>query len=441
MTEQENVQTQEVAEVNPLERSLELQVSYADMESIVSEILRQKAKTARIPGFRKGHVPADKVRAMYGAEAFNEALNQCVGNAWQKAVEEQKLNVAGYPAIDSIPSEDDKVMKFKAVFEVFPEVELPDFSATELKQYVCPVTDKEVEKTLSVMRRQRASFKEVERAAEDGDRVTINFVGKKDGEEFQGGSASGYVFELGQGRMLPEFEAAVKGMKVGEKKTFPLTFPEDYGVEPLNGKEVAFDVELLKVEEAELPELDDEFAKSLGVEGGVEAMRAEIRENLEREVQARLDIMTKRETMEAASAACTFAVPTALVMREAEVLSQQMMNDLAARGINVKKMPPLDPSHFAEEATKRVRLGLFVDALIRKEQIQGSDEQVKEMAEKIAASYENPAEVIDYIMNNPERVSSLRAQATETNVSKWILSKAKTEEETLDFEKLMTGQL
>ena len=370
-----------------------------------------------------------------------ETINQLVGEAWQKAASESELRIAGYPRIDAAKNEEDKEnMHFTAKFEVFPDVQVPDFSAVELKRYVCPVTDAEVEKTIDVMRRQRATYNVVERAAANDDRVKLNFKGKKDGVEFQGGSAEGYVFVLGQGRMLPEFEAAVTGMAAGEKKTFPMTFPADYGIKELEGQAVEFDVEVVEVAEPAYPEVDDEFAASLGVKGGVEAMRAEIRANLEREVKARLETKTKAEVMEAAANACDFALPTVLVNDQCEALRQQMESDLAGRGIDVKKMPAMPVDAFKPQAERRVRLGLFVEALISQENISGSDEQVREIAADIASSYEKPEEVIEYIMKDQNRVGNLRAQATENNVTEWILAKAKTVEETVEFDKLMAGQ-
>ena len=441
MTEQETVKTEEVAKVNPLERTLDLVVSYASAEELTEKALKNYGKNAKLPGFRKGHVPAAQVRRMYGMQAYDEAINQLVGEAWQKAASESELRIAGYPRIDAAKNEEDKEnMHFTAKFEVFPDVQVPDFSAVELKRYVCPVTDAEVEKTIDVMRRQRATYNVVERAAANDDRVKLNFKGKKDGVEFQGGSAEGYVFVLGQGRMLPEFEAAVTGMAAGEKKTFPMTFPADYGIKELEGQAVEFDVEVVEVAEPAYPEVDDEFAASLGVKGGVEAMRAEIRANLEREVKARLETKTKAEVMEAAANACDFALPTVLVNDQCEALRQQMESDLAGRGIDVKKMPAMPVDAFKPQAERRVRLGLFVEALISQENISGSDEQVREIAADIASSYEKPEEVIEYIMKDHNRVGNLRAQATENNVTEWILAKAKTVEETVEFDKLMAGQ-
>ena len=297
-----------------------------------------------------------------------------------------------------------------------------------------------MEKTIDVMRRQRATYEVVERAAKADDRVKLNFKGKKEGVEFQGGTAEGYVFVLGQGRMLPEFEAAVTGMAAGEKKTFPLTFPSDYGIKDLEGKEVEFDVEVIEVAEPAYPTIDDEFAKTLGVEGGVEAMRAEIRANLEREVKARLETKTKSEVMEAVAGVCKFAVPTGMVAEESEALRQQMSRDLAARGMDVKNMPQLPADMFKDQAERRVRLGLFVEALIQQEKISGTEDQVRAIASDIASSYEKPEEVVEYIMKDQNRVSNLRAQATENNVTEWVLGKAKTTEEVVEFDKLMAGQ-
>ncbi len=441
MTEQETVKTEEQAAVNPLERSLELVVSAADIDAAVEKQLKEFGKNARMPGFRKGHVPAARVRQMYGAEAFDRAVNDLVGAAWVKAAGESGLRIAGYPRIDAVPSEDEGNMHFKAVFEIFPEVEVPSFEAVELKRYVCPVTDAEVDKTIDVMRRQRAEYNTVERAAQNDDNVVIDFRGTKDGEAFAGGSAEGYSFLLGQGRMLPEFEAAVLGLSAGEKKTFPLTFPADYGVKDLEGQTVEFEVTMKEVKEPKYPEVDEEFARSLGVEGGVEAMRAEIRNNLEREVKARLELRTKSEVLEAVANTVKFAVPTALVNDEAENLSQQMLRDLQARGIDTKKIPQMPIETFKAQAERRVRLGLFVDALIRQENVGGTDEQVKALADEIAASYENPAEVAEYFLKDAARAANLKSQATETNVTEWILNHAKTTEETVDFDQLMAGQM
>ena len=355
------------AAVNPLEHSLELKVAAADVEKLAEQHLKRYAKNARMPGFRRGHVPMNRVRMMYGAEAFNEAVNELVGRAWVEAARESKQQIVGAPSIDAVPTEDKEFMTFKAKFEVMPEIQKVDFTTLSLKRYGCKVDEAAVEKTIEVMRRQRAEYQAREdRPAQAGDRVKVNFTGKKDGVEFEGGSAKDFVFELGQGRMLPEFEEAVTGMKAGEKKTFPLTFPADYHAENLKGATVEFEVEAVEVAEAVLPEVDDEFAKRLGVEAGVEAMRADIRKNLEIEVKARLENANKGRVMQAVYDRLTFPAPQAFVKSEEQALAQQAIRDFAARGLDTSKMniDKLPAGLFTEQAQRRVRLSLFMQALI-----------------------------------------------------------------------------
>ena len=271
--------------------------------------------------------------------------------------------------------------------------------------------------------------------------MKVNFTGKKDGVEFEGGSAKDFVFELGQGRMLPEFEEAVTGMKAGEKKTFPLTFPADYHAENLKGATVEFEVEVVEVAEAVLPEVDDEFAKRLGVEAGVEAMRADIRKNLEIEVKARLENANKGRVMQAVYDRLTFPAPQAFVKSEEQALAQQAIRDFAARGLDTSKMniDKLPAGLFTEQAQRRVRLSLFMQALIAQENIQADDADVRALAESIATSYEKPEEVVAHIMNDKNSLNNLRAQIVENNATNWIFEHAKTTEEAVEFDKLMAG--
>lgn len=439
MTEQNE---QAVEQVNPLQRTLELKIVSADLDAAVENRLAKFAKNARMPGFRKGHVPMKHVRGMYGMQAYDEALNELVGQAWADAASKSGLRIAGTPRIDAKQGEAaEGELAFVATFEVFPDVELPDFASLELKRFACTVSDENVEKTLDVMRKQRAVYNVAEgRAAADEDRVKINFKGTKDGEAFQGGTAEGYVFVLGQGRMLPEFEEAVKGMKAGEKKTFPLTFPADYGIKDLNGAQVEFEIEVLEVAEPSYPAIDDEFAAGLGVEGGVEKMKAEIRSNLEREVAARVESRTKGEVMEAVAKVLTFPVPTDVLAGECQALLEQAMRDLAARGVDLKKFPKPSADVFKEQAERRIRLSLFVEKLVDTQGIKVADEDVRKIAKDIAASYEEPSEVVEYILKDDARRNNIAGQALETKVTEWILANAKTEDVTVEFDQVMAGQ-
>ena len=423
------------AAVNPLEHSLELKVAAADVEKLAEQHLKRYAKNARMPGFRRGHVPMNRVRMMYGAEAFNEAVNELVGRAWVEAARESKQQIVGAPSIDAVPTEDKEFMTFKAKFEVMPEIQKVDFTTLSLKRYGCKVDEAAVEKTIEVMRKQRVTFNVEEgRAAQDEDRVTLNFKGMKEGVAFEGGTAEDYAFVLGQGRMLPEFEDAVRGMKAGEKKTFPLTFPEDY-----NGASVEFDVEVLKVEAPTYPELNDEFAESLGIEG-VEKMREEVKLNLEREVAARIENKNKAEIFELLNNTLTYAVPQVLVEDQARSVANAYVQQFVARGAKADAFKDLPIDVFKPEAEKQVRLGLFVDNLIAEEKLAPTNEQMQKMAETLAAAYEEPAEVVKHILNDQASRANLVARIREENVAEFILGKAQTEDVEVEFDKVMSGQ-
>ena len=428
------------AAVNPLEHSLELKVAAADVEKLAEQHLKRYAKNARMPGFRRGHVPMNRVRMMYGAEAFNEAVNELVGRAWVEAARESKQQIVGAPSIDAVPTEDKEFMTFKAKFEVMPEIQKVDFTTLSLKRYGFKVDEAAVEKTIEVMRKQRVTFNVEEgRAAQDEDRVTLNFKGMKEGVAFEGGTAEDYAFVLGQGRMLPEFEDAVRGMKAGEKKTFPLTFPEDYGHKDLNGASVEFDVEVLKVEAPTYPELNDEFAESLGIEG-VEKMREEAKLNLEREVAARIENKNKAEIFELLNNSLTYAVPQVLVEDQARSVANAYVQQFVARGAKADAFKDLPIDVFKPEAEKQVRLGLFVDNLIAEEKLAPTNEQMQKMAETLAAAYEEPAEVVKHILNDQASRANLVARIREENVAEFILGKAQTEDVEVEFDKVMSGQ-
>lgn len=291
---------------NPLQRTIELTISRKELDARVAKALREKAKKAKFHGFRPGHAPAAMVRAAYGQEIQFDAINALVSAAFVEKVQEGKYHVSGYPDIaptEGAPENED-TMSFTATFEVFPDVEVPGMKDASVTEYECELTDADVEKTLDVMRKQRATFEKADKTAADGDRVIVDFKGTLDGVAFEGGTAKDYAFALGQGRMLPEFENAIRGMKAGETKTFNLTFPENYPAKNLAGKEVQFEVTLKEVDEEILPALDDKFAKDLGVNDGIDKLKADVKENLQREVTARLEARTKQSAHECSSVRC-----------------------------------------------------------------------------------------------------------------------------------------
>jgi trigger factor len=366
-----------------------------------------------------------------------EVLNDKVGAAFNDAVTGSKLRVAGSPRLEPREAGESKDLAFSATFEIYPEIKVGDLSGVEVTRPLCPVGDAEVDSTIEIMRKQRASYEAVQRAAADGDRVTVDFVGSVDGTKFEGGSGTDFPLVLGQGRMLPEFEAAVRGMAAGETKTFPLTFPADYRATELAGKLASFDVTVTKVEEALLPAVDAEFAKSLGVsDGDLAKMRSDIKTNLEREVKSRLKARTKDSAFNALLAATSFEVPKSLVESEAQRLMDMARHDLVARGISAQEAP-LPAEMFTPQAERRVRLGLLLAELVRSEGLNAQQQQIRKAIEEIAQSYERPAEVIQWYLGNRERLADIEAAVMEDNVVDWVLARARTVETTVQFDELM----
>ena len=422
---------------NPLQRTIELTISRKELDARVAKALREKAKKAKFHGFRPGHAPAAMVRAAYGQEVQFDAINALVSAAFVEKVQEGKFHVSGYPDIaptEGAPENED-TMSFTATFEVFPDVEVPDMKDASVTEYECELTDADVEKTLDVMRKQRATFEKADKAAADGDRVVVDFKGTLDGVAFEGGTAKDYAFALGQGRMLPEFENAIRGMKAGETKTFNLTFPENYPAKDLAGKEVQFEVTLKEVDEEILP-ADDKFAKDLGVTDGIDKLKADVKENLQREVTARLEARTKQSAMNALLSVAKFPVPHAAVEEQREALVHDAIENMKAQGINLPN-DSIPANAMLDQAEQRVRLGLQISAIVEKEKITSTDDQIKALADNIAKSYEDPKEVVDWYLNNPQHKAELAAVVVENNVVAWVLKNAQVKKEPISFENLM----
>ena len=422
---------------NPLERRLDLSVAIDALESATEQRLKRMGRNMKMPGFRPGKVPFAMVKQQYGAEARHEALTEALNTAFGEAVVGQKLNVAGYPNIEPKKTESTTHLEFSAVFEVYPEFALGDLSASSVERPVLEVSDAEVDKTLDILRKQRVRYSATDRAAAKEDRVVIDFLGKKDGEPFQGGQASDYPFVLGQGMMLPEFEAAVEGMKAGESKTFDMTFPADYFAKDLAGQTVQFEITAKQVMAPTLPEVDADFAKTLGIEDGdIAKMRAEIEGNLKREVKKRIEARLKDQVMDALVSANPIPVPNALVEMEVQRLIQNARQDMEQRGMKAKDFP-IQPEWFADQAKRRVTLGLILAELVKSEKLQAKPEQIKALVEEAAQTYENPAEVVGWYYAQPQRLSEVEAVVIENNVVEWVLSKAQVTDKTVVFDELM----
>ena len=439
-----------VETLDKLERRLTISFPIADVKSEVEKRLKVRARTAKAPGFRAGKVPMKMVAAQYGYQVETEVLNDKVGQAFALAANENNLRVAGYPSIEPKTGEGvaEGNVAFDATFEVYPEIVIGDLSGAEVEQVKSDVTDAEIDKTIDILRKQRVHFHikgeqgahgdgGADQSAQNGDRVTVDFVGKIDGVEFAGGKAEGFVFVLGEGRMLPEFETATLGLKAGESKTFPLAFPEDYHGKDVAGKTAEFTITVSKIEWAHLPEVDADFAKMLGVEdGNIEKMRSDIKENLEREVRGRVKAKTKESVMDALVKAVSFDVPQSLVAQDTERLAEMTRQDMAQRGMNVKDVP-FPKELFAAQAERRVRLGLILAELVKTNSLQATADQIKAQVEDFAQSYEDPQQVVKYYYSDRNRLAEVEALVLEENVVNYVLGKAKVADKQLPFDELM----
>jgi trigger factor len=380
------------------------------------------------------------VAQRYGYSVQYEVLNDKVGEAFSQAANEAQLRVAGQPRITEKEGAPEGQVTFDAVFEVYPEVKIGDLSGAEIEKLTAEVSDDAIGKTVDILRKQRRTFAQraVDAAAQDSDRVTIDFEGKIDGEPFEGGKAEDFQFLVGEGQMLKEFEDAVRGMKSGESKTFPLAFPADYHGKDVAGKTADFLVTLKKIEAAHLPEVNDALAKSLGVaEGTVAALQADIKKNLEREVKSRLVARNKQAVMDALVAKAELDLPKSIVQAEIDRMVEGARADLKARGIKDADKAPIPAELFTAQAERRVRLGLVVAELVRANNLHATPEQIKAHVEELAASYERPDDVKRWYFGDNRRMAEVEAVVIENNVTDFVLSKAKVNEKAISFDELM----
>ncbi len=429
-----------VETLDKLERKITLTLSADVIKNEVESRLKRLARTVKADGFRPGKVPMSIVAQRYGFSVQYEVMNDKVGEAFAKAANEAQLKVAGAPRITEKDGAPEGELAFDATFEVYPEVKLGDLSGAEVERVTTEVGDAAIDKTVDILRKQRRTFNQrpAAEAAVDGDRVTIDFEGKIDGVPFEGGKAEGFQFLLGEGRMLEAFEKAVRGMKAGESKTFPLKFPDDYHGQDVAGKEADFLVTLKKVEAQQLPEVNDDFAKSLGiVDGSVEALRADIKKNLEREVKFRVLARNKGAVMDALLKVAELEVPKALVQGEVERMTEAARADLKARGVKDADKAPIPAEMFQPQAERRVRLGLVVAELVKTNDLKAQPDQIKAHIEEMAQSYEKPDEVVRWYYSDMQRLAEVEAVVLENNVTDFVLARAKVVDKTLPFDELM----
>src|SRR4051812_1974336 len=432
-----------VETLEKLERKMTLTLPVNAIQSEVDSRLKKLARTVKMDGFRPGKVPLSVVAQRYGYSVQYEVMNDKVGEAFAAAANEAKLRVAGQPKITEKEGAPEGELTFDAVFEVYPEVKIGELAEAEVEKVSTEVSDAAIDRTLDILRKQRRTYAQraQDAGAEAGDRVTVDFEGKIDGEPFEGGKAEAFQFLVGEGQMLKEFDESVRGMKTGESKTFPLAFPADYHGKDVAGKTADFMVTVKKVEAANLPEVNEAFAKSLGIaDATVDGLRGDIRKNLEREVKFRLLARNKQAAMDALVAKSELDLPKSIVQNEIDRLIQSQREELKQRGLKDVDKLPIPEDIVRPQAERRVRLGLVVAELVRANGLEAKPDQIKTHIDELAASYERPADVVRWYYGDNRRLAEVEAIVIENNVTDFILSKAKTVEKKVEFDELMGQQ-
>lgn len=425
-----------------LQRRVTLTVSASEIAAEVDTRLKKLSRTVKASGFRPGKVPMSVVAQRYGYSVQYEVVNDRVGKAFADAAQEASLRVAGTPRIEQSEQAPEGHLAFDATFEVYPEVRIGDLSACEIERVSSEVNDQAIDRTIDILRRQRRTFSQ--RPAADGaqetDRVMIDFSGTIDGTPFAGGQAKGFQFIIGEGQMLPQFDEAVRGMRVGDSKTFPLQFPADYHGQEVAGKEADFLVTMNKVEAAHLPEVDETFVRSLGIaDGSVDALRSDVRRNLERELKFRVMSRNKAAVLDALVKVSELDLPKALVDAEVERLTDSTRADLRERGVKDADKVALPAEMFVAQAERRVRLGLIMSELVRAEGLRAKPDQLQKHLEEISQSYEKPAEVMRHYLGDRQRMAEVEAVVVENNVTEHVLARARVTEQMLPFDQVMAA--
>lgn len=420
-----------------LERRLDVAVPAEHIEREVEQRLRKLSRTVRMDGFRPGKVPLRIVEQQYGPQVRSEVIGDAVQKSFAQAVQERNLRVAGYPRIERKTGADEKQFAFSATFEIYPEVKLGDLKAAKIARPAHVVDDADVDRTLEILRKQRVTWEAATRASQLGDRVTTDFVGRIDGNEFTGGTGSGIALVIGEGRLLPDFEAGVTGARTGERKTFPVSFPADYAGKDVAGKTASFEVSVTAVEAPKLPEVDAEFARSLGVaDGDTGKMREEVKANVGREIKKRIESEVKQKVMQALIDTTSLDLPKSLVEMELQRMVQQARADLESRGVKLEKLP-IDPAALEGHARRRVTLGLILGELVKVHGLAAKPEQVRALVTDHAQTFEQPFEVVRWVYSESQRLSEFEGLAVETNVVNWVLDHAQVEDKAISFDELM----
>jgi len=427
-----------VESTGPLERRLDVAVPVAQIEGEVEKRLARLAKTVKVPGFRPGKVPIKMIAQQYGPQVRTDVISEAVQKSFNDVVREQNLRIAGQPRIESKPGEaSSEALEFSAVFEVYPDVKVPDIHSIRIERPQVVVTPEDLDRTLLVLRKQRATYDAVTRGVVKGDKLLVDFTGTIDGTEFPGGQARDFAITLGEGKMLPEFEAALLDARAGDTKVFALTFPADYHGKEVAGKTAQFSLTVKQVTEPRLPELDTAFATAFGIKSGrVDDLRAEVGANLNFELRRKLDAVVKEQAMKGLREGAELTLPRSLVELEAVQLMRRMVVNLQQQGMKNEDIK-LTPDLFRPQAEDRVALGLILAEIVRREKLQARPEQVKAMVAETAQTYEQPEAVVRWHYEKPERLQEFESAALERNVVDWVLGQAQVVDKPMTFETLM----
>ena len=420
-----------------LERRLHVALPKSQIEEEIQKRLAQLAKTAKVPGFRPGKVPLKMVAQQYGPKVRSDVISDTVQASLTDALRTQNIRVAGFPRIEPRQDVAEDEFGFSAVFEVYPEIKLGDFSTVKISRPQVEVTPADVDRTIDILRKQRARYEPANRPAKQGDRAIVDFTGAIDGVEFSGGLARDFTITLGEGKMLPAFDAALAGMSAGDTKSFELTFPADYHGKEVAGRTASFTLTLKSLSEPQLPAVDAEFAKNFGIaSGSVDELRAEITANLAVELKRKIEGVLKEQVMRALLQTSQLVVPKSLVELEAQNLRDRTEAELKNRGVKTEEMD-LTPEAFRPQAEERVSFSLVLNELVRTQQLQARPEQIRALVEEAAQSFEQPEAVLRWHYEQPDRLNEYEVRAVERNVIDWALQRAQVEDQPTPFSALM----
>ncbi len=425
-----------------LEKEFKIKILTADVDVAISSRLKKMGKNAKLPGFRPGKIPTKVLQQTYGPQVESEAMNDVIADSYQKAIAEKGYIPAGPPVINPTKTESaDNIEKSEIEFdvriEIMPEIILPERKGIVVKKIVCEVHDSDVDFTIESLRKQKTKYTDVSRPAQTGDEIIIDFNGKIDGKEFQGGNAENFKYILDTGRMISEFDNVVLGMNVGESKTEQITFPDDYPAKELAGKNVEFYIKIHRVGNPELPDLDEDLAKDYGVkEGGIEKLKEDVKKNLIRETNNRCLIRTHNSALDELMTATDCELPKVMIDQESQRLAESTKAELKSKGMNTENKD-LPADLFIDRAKRRVKLGLVVSEIIQKQKLEPTEKHISEIVDEMSGVYDDPNAFKQWFLQDPKRKAQAEAMALERGVAQWILEEAKIEEITVPAQELL----